>query len=302
MLGEYGCGGTWCLALAHSIDAGGHFARVGLPPFPTQGTNPTLEFANARDGYAYVPFAGPLYATHDGGKSWHRAGPIGHVVAFAVGGGKVYLVTTRHQLERSPVSHEAWVGLRRARVAVSLAVRGSHVWLLGGPRRKPDFDSLARSGDDGRTFATGEAPCFFELGGRVVPAGRGIVWAVCPTGMMGGVWLSTNGGRSFPAPRSSHDPGGLPLPQLMNGAEIFPSSPSSAVLYNGVKGPLFRTTDTGARWTPLRQTAHINQLLWLRFATSRIGAAVFSTRSHPNRARLWRTTDGGATWHAVPLS
>ena len=77
VLGEYRCGSEWCNALVRSTDAGKHFRRVALPPFSSQGTIPTFEFANARDGFAYARYASRLYVTHDGGSSWHRSGPTG---------------------------------------------------------------------------------------------------------------------------------------------------------------------------------------------------------------------------------
>ena len=158
-----------------------------------------------------------------------------------------------------------------------------------------------RSADRGATFATTRGPCIPELGGTLVPAGGGVVWAVCPSGMMAGLSLSTNGGRTFPRDSSFHDPGGLRLPLLTNGAAIVPRSTHAAVLYQGAQGPLYRTTDLGRRWTRVRHTARFGQALWLGFATSKVGAALFTTRSHENEASLWRTTDGGATWHLMPI-
>jgi hypothetical protein len=304
VLGGYRCGAGSCLALVRSTDAGKHFTRVAFPPFPSRGTEPSVAFANAHDGFAYVRYGAdaPLYVTHDGGRTWHRAGPPGVVDGFAIGGGKVYVVTTRHLLERSPVSRDAWLVLRHVQGRVWIAARGAHVWLLGGgPRRKPDFDTLARSNDAGRTFTTGPGPCFFELGGGLVPAGRGVVWAVCATGMMAGLWRSTNGGRSFPVIRSLHDSGGVWQPPMANSAWIVAPSPREAVLYGGVRGPLFRTSDAGIHWTRLRQTARFGSVDWFGFSTNRIGAVLTTTRSSPNRAELWRTTDGGATWRLVPI-
>src|SRR5262249_12376542 len=100
--------------------------------------------------------------------------------------------------------------------------------------------------------------------------------------------------------RSFHDRGGIGLPALTNGAAIYPSSPHAAVLYRGVQGPLLRTTNMGRRWTSVRKTARIAQVFWLRFATSHIRAGIFATRSHP-QGSVWRTTDGGASWHSVSV-
>jgi len=300
VLGEYRCGSTRCQALVRSTDAGKHFTRAALPPLPSQGALPTLRFANARDGFAYVPFESPLYATHDGGSSWQRAGPTGHVVAFALGGGEAYVIA-RRVLERSRVGGNAWrkATVSVSRLPVSLAARGSNVWFLGPPRRRPDFDTIAISSDRGRTFATRRTgPCLSELGGTLVPAADGVVWAVCPSGMMAGLALSRNDGRSFSI-RSFHDPGGVHRPVLTNGARIAPASPRVAVLSGGGGGPLLRTTDAGRRWSGVPRTGRIQEVFWLAFTTRRVGAAVMQTG--PQTEQLWRTTDGGKSWRSVPI-
>ena len=51
----------------------------------------------------------------------------------------------------------------------------------------------------------------------------------------------------------------------------------------------------------MRHTARIEEAFWVGFATSRVGAALFTTRSHPDQASFWRTTDGGKSWHFVPI-
>jgi len=298
VLGNYRCGGGWCLALGRSTDAGRNFTRVALPSLPSQGTVPTLEFANARDGFVYADGASPLYVTHDGGSSWDRAGPTRKVVAFALGGGEAY-VAVGHVLERSPVGRSAWrkLTVTAPRLPVSLAARASDVWFLGPPRRRPDFDTIARSSDRGRRFQPQKGPCFSELGGTLAPAADGVVWAVCPSGMMAGLTLSTNGGRSFSI-RSFHDPGGVRQPSLVNSARIAAASARVAVLSRGGGGALLRTTDLGRTWISVPQTAHIEEVLWLGFSTSRVGAAIVQVR---HRTQLWRTKDGGATWHSVPI-
>ena len=173
-------------ALLRSTDGGEEFARVGLPPFPSQGDAPDVVFANARDGFAYVEGSTPLYVTHDGGESWHRAGPRRDVSAFAAAAGFAYVVSGRHELERSRVSQDAWQrsSLAALHLPFSLAARGSDVWFLGPPRHRPDYDTLALSSDHGRTFTPLKGPCLAELGGALVPAADGVVWAVCPCGMM----------------------------------------------------------------------------------------------------------------------
>lgn len=301
VLGDYRCGGSRCLGLVRSTDGGKHFRRVVAPPTAVQGVVPTIVFADARDGFAYVGYGTPLYVTHDGGNAWRREGPNRHVTAFATAGGYAYLVAGRHRVERSRVGRNSWHRLPFAvsHRPFSLAARGASVWALGPPRHRPDFDTIALSSDRGRTFTMRKGPCLSELGGTLVPAGAGIVWAVCPTGNMGELVLSRNGGRSFPSISSVHDPGGRQQPALINSARIAAASPRIAVLSRGAEGALLRTTDAGRRWSPVRGTARITQVFWLGFSSARVGAAIVQTGT--NTVHLWRTTDAGKTWVPVPI-
>ncbi len=301
VLGGYKCASTYCLALVRSTDAGKHFRRVGLPPLPSQGNAPTIVFANARDGFAYVEDTTPLYVTRDSGERWHREGPRRDVSGFAAAGGFAYVVSGRHELERSRVGRNAWQKLMLAALhpPFSLAARGSDVWFLGPPRHRPDFDTIALSADHGRTFTPLKGPCLAELGGTLVPIADGVVWAVCPSGMMAWLALSTNGGRSFPTIRSVHDSGGIRQPALVNSARIAAASARVAVLSRGAGGALLRTTDAGRHWSSVPRTARIDEVFWLAFTTKRIGVA--AVQLGPRETQLWRTTDGGASWHSVRI-
>jgi photosystem II stability/assembly factor-like uncharacterized protein len=116
--------------------------------------------------------------------------------------------------------------------------------------------------------------------------------------MMAWLALSTDGGRSFPAIRSFHDPRGLRQPSLTNGGRIAAPSARVAVLARGAGGAFLRSTDEGRHWSVVPRTGGIRDVFSLAFATRRVGSAVVQLR---NRTELWRTTDAGATWHSVPV-
>lgn len=295
----FGSNDVWILGrgntVVRSTDGGAHFARVASPPLPTAGNGPSVVFANANDGFAYViDGGGLLYATHDGGHSWSAS--LSGVASVAVGGGHVFAITRRNGLERSPVGGDTWTKLPGAQVegaSASIAVDGSDVWLLGAPRRKPDADTIQFSSDFGRTFTSYRGPCYFDLPGRLVPFGGREVWAVCPSGMMASLLRSADDGRTFPLTRSFHDPGGVQLPPLTNGGEVFPLSGGHALVYPGVGAPLYLTANDGKTWA--RAHAPWTQQdapFWLGFPGGAVGYALAYRK-------LWRTTDYGQSWHEV---
>jgi photosystem II stability/assembly factor-like uncharacterized protein len=283
--------GPCCFSVLHTTDGGRSFARLPAPALPTEGTAPTLRFADRRDGFAFVPgVGGAFYATHDGARSWRRIA-LGTVLAFATGGGNVYAETarcslrrcTRYRFERSPVAADAWTARAPPFVPdgaiVDLAAHGSHVWLLDG-------DVLARSSDGGRSFVTGPGPCVAGLGGELSPTSASVVWAVCPTGMLAGAWRSTDGGFRFRR---------VPTPPLANSAVLAPASRNTAVLARGSR--LLRTTDGGGSWRATSTPGPVVSVAWIGFTDARVGAALVQTK--PDVEVLWRTTDGGASWSAI---
>jgi photosystem II stability/assembly factor-like uncharacterized protein len=294
LLGTVPCRVGRCAAIVRTTDGGRTFAAVGAPALPTSVNTPELRFADRRDGFAFVPWRGLFYATHDGGATWRRLG-LGRVVGFGTGAGRVFVVTTRRLLT-SPVSADAWSGralpFPSDGSALNLAAHGPTVWLLGTrPSRGPmSRDELARSSDAGRTFATMAGPCVPGLGGALAPTSARVVWAVCPTGMSAAAWRSVDGGVAFAR---------LPTPPLVNSAQIAPASATTAVLVRGFESRLLRTTDGGETWRAPRTPGHATGVLWAGFTDARVGSALVQT--HGQETALWRTTDGGATWSAVPV-
>jgi photosystem II stability/assembly factor-like uncharacterized protein len=293
LLGTVPCHGARCTAIVRTTDGGRSFVAIPAPALPTSGTTPELRFADRLDGFAFVPWRGLVYATHDGGATWRRLA-LGRLVAFATGSGNVYVVTSR-RLEYSRVSANAW----RARPLpfpsdgspLDLEAHGANLWLLGTQRATGSFhDDLARSNDAGRTFRTRAGPCVPGLGGELAPTSTNVVWAVCPTGMLGGAWRSTNGGVSFAR---------LHTPQLVNAAQIAPASATTAVLDRGVGVRLLRTTDGGEKWSAPKTPGRATSIMWVGFTDARVGAALVQTDLA--KTALWRTTDGGATWSNVRI-
>ena len=276
LLGTVPCAAGRCYAIERTVDGGRSFTRTPAPRgLPTKGTTPTLRFANARDGFVWVPFGwGTFYVTHDGGASWrHIASPA--LVALTTSGGEAYAVLARcrpsgcdrYRFARGPVHATGWTESPLPFIpdgpVVDLAAYGRRVWLLGTTRApRLRHDTLARSSDGGRTFASGAGPCVPGLGGTLVPSSARVLWAVCPTGMLAGAARSTDGGVTFAA---------LHTPQLANSGRIVPSSDEAAILDPGGAGrPLYRTVDSGATWRLAHLPADAVILSGVVFARPRV--------------------------------
>jgi hypothetical protein len=294
LLGTVPCRRGRCTAIVRTTDGGRSFAAIHAPALPRSGTTPQLRFADHLDGFVFVPWRGLFYATHDGGASWRRLA-LGRVIGFATGAGNVYVVTSR-SFEYSRVTANAWhaqpLPFTSDGSPLALAAHGANLWLLGTrPSAGPSpTDELARSNDAGRAFVTSAGPCVPGLGGELAPTSTRVVWAVCPTGMLGGAWRSTNGGVSFVRLRT---------PQLVNAAQIAPASESTAVLERGVGARLLRTTDGGKTWRAAHTPGGAVDVGWVGFTDARVGAALVQTRTAVTA--LWRTTNGGAAWSKVRI-
>jgi hypothetical protein len=304
LLGTLPCSAGRCYVIERTADGGRSFTRLTAPRrLPTEGTSPTLRFADARDGFVWVPFGwGAFWSTHDGGATWRQlASP--DVVSFTTTAAKAYAVVARctpkacsdYRFARGPASTSRWaespLPFTPDGPVLDLAARGQDVWLLGTPgsTRYPRHDVLAHSTDSGRTFVTGAGPCFPGLGGDLEPSSPRVIWAVCPTGLMAGALRSTDGAVIFTPLRT---------PPLVNAARLAPASDKTAVLAaNGAGRPLYRTTDGGTTWTSTATPGKDDVWYDVVFTDPHVGDALVQVGARA--AAVWRTTDGGTAWSKI---
>jgi photosystem II stability/assembly factor-like uncharacterized protein len=252
-----------------TTDGGRTWARVPAPALPTQGELPTLRFADARNGFAFV---GDLfYATHDGGTSWRRV-RLGEVFSLATSGRRAAAVTAR-SVEASSVSGDVWRPLTVPFTPVSVALLGHHVWILG----TRSGEKLARSDDGGTTFTVGSGPCYPGLGGQLEPASADVVWVVCPTGMLAGASRSTDGGKSF-------EPVTIPR-CCINALQLVALSARVALVAPSAPGrPTFlRTADGGRTWSSARTPAPTESVFSLELSICASVSRSYSSRASTRR-------------------
>ena len=195
-------------------------------------------------------------------------------------------------LFRAPVGGGSWTALTRAGDAFGgLWVQGADV-LLEGSSTPAQNENLQISHDQGATFTSVTPPpnvaCAFEAG--TTP----IIWAHCATGMMSGVWRSSDGGRQFATATGS---AGGRLPELPNSAAFGAASATAAV--TGFQ-QLYRTTDGGASWSPVSTPAGVSDWTYIGFTDPTHGVAL-GYRGSSRAEGIYYTIDGGASYHSVTV-
>jgi hypothetical protein len=326
VLGYVPCGGRDCPAIAATTDGGATFHPLPAPggPFgPGLGSPPTawnIRFADAADGWAFGP---ALYATHDGGRHWTAIPLPGQVRELEPGLGEVFAVvappsppcatsgtctssTPAPQVWRARPSSDHWSADPAAgAVSTGLAVHGRSVWVINAmtTRDGPAIGTrLLHSADSGGHFTLEPAPipgiaCTYS------PASDTIVWSYCSGGHFMFAYLSADAGARFTA-AGPVQPGPATPDGYPNGSTLEAASPMTAVAASDLPGnPLIRTTDGGVTWRAVQAPPDASGT-WsvIGFTTLEDGYALWEHGAptyQASAARLWRTTDGGATWSPV---
>ena len=287
-----------CGELLRTTNGGRNFIGIGAP-HATLSTGPQtpgysqIRFADTKNGFAYGP---DLYATHDGGSTWHQVDIGGTVTDLAISAGEVYATVEpigggSGRLTQSPVAHDGWTTVSAAGVVSGgLWVQGSDVIVQSGVGTGIGGNVLV-STDGGQSFTAHPAPspglpCQFAA---PTPA---VVWARCATGTESGVWRSTDLGAHFAPANPASRPG-------QPNSAVFAAASADTAVYGYQQ--LYRTSDAGATWSPVGP-AGIAQWAYLGFTDSTHGVGLAYVGSiAPGNERLYYTTDGGQTYHPVTL-
>ncbi|HEX5190701.1 MAG TPA: hypothetical protein VFW16_14225 [Streptosporangiaceae bacterium] len=298
-----------CTAMAGTHDYGTTWTEIAAPPAgPPDGTAGVsqVRFHDGKNGWAYGP---ALYATHDGGKTWHAISTKGRrVVDLSTVGSRAFAVLatgctgtgaqfgtgcTGFRLFSTPKSADRWqsvAGAAGAGLALpgGLQLTGHGGYLIAGGHL---FAGPVTSGSWNRVRGPAETPrCLAGPGSRpaLIAPGTDHLFLVCQDQGTGVITLygSIRGGSSWQRRSTVH---------AMGIAQSLAVSPGGALMLATTTG-IYRSANART-WKPASVAAPSGGFSFVGMTTDTNGVAIASTPGHA----VYITTDGGLTWRAVPI-
>ncbi len=315
VIGTVPCSTGSCLAVRRTTDGGGTWTAAPAPAaVPSAGIGQpgvsSIRFADPLDGWS---FGSSLWATHDGGATWHPASvpglPADSVMGLEASGGTVTVLVADTagaiRLATSPVASDAW------------HVTGPAVSLGAGPVPRPDL-VLSRSAGwllevdrtviapgarlVGGTWRTWQPPCTTANGPAILAAADASnLVAACDAG----VWGPPSGGLPMGAHLFLSRDGGLTF-TLVAGTLPFgypswiamPAATTIAIAGTRTSGSAIAiSADSGRTWRVVSVGSATEAITYLGFTTATQGVAIATDQA--GGARLLMTRDGGRSWSPV---
>ncbi len=312
VLGAATCDGTPCAVIVRTADGGLTWTRIPAPDAPVVVNGAPsgvrgLRFASTLDGWAFGP---DLWATHDGGDTWHRetlpGGGTPQVMALEAAAGTVHVAYwpgdgPRIAIASGRASDDA-LQLSATTVQIGagpvpqtqIVLHGTAGWLVQVNRDVVGGARLVGSG-----WQAWDPPCLGTAGPAWLAASSAAsLVAACDIGLWStpeGVHLftSADGGATF-----TEQAGALPITALA-GITTAPSQPTIVAAGNQADGSaaLIGRFGPGASWTAVAMLTGAGAFSELGFTTDAQGVAI--AQAADGTIQLLMTRDGGRTWAPV---
>ena len=277
-----------CPAVVRSRDGGRTWA--GLPAPGGAAFSGDLRFANPRDGWITVrtPIivtepggaAGTLYATHDGGATWHAV-EVSGAVRVETGGGRVWVTTgPRYAVYSAPIATDSFAKIADT-TGIELAAHGAYAYNYGAGT---DLTVLKNG-----TVTHRRLPCATGYQHHAVLAAAAdlSLAVVCGGPAEAGIQLkqaftSIDGGVTW-TPAGTPDQAGFPVSLAATNSSLFLA---------GMGMPIRATRDAGRSW-PVALPDAGSGFGYVGFTDNTHGVALPFAPS----PQIYLTTDGGDTWN-----
>jgi hypothetical protein len=314
VVGSAPCGRPPCTSLVRTRDGGATWQGVPAPviPLAMDGAQPVaiLRFADASNGW--LAAGAQLQATHDGGVHWSAVTlpglqPSGRIDSLETSAGTVdaWVVQSMSSSGAEPatlyyaaVGADAWTTVSSvssasgAGGAISLAGRTG--WVLVG-------DHQVFRTTDASTWQATPSPCPNQTSTAIAIADASTLYAACTgQGSAGGAMVdrtmvvSHDGGATFhasPNPPQTGDYGGM---------AATPDGRTLALAVTSAGGASIQLSRDGGSTYSTPYSVNESQsggLVDIGFTTGTQGVAI----AEGQQDSLLMTSDGGATWRAVPF-
>jgi hypothetical protein len=327
-LGVLPCARHRCrLQLRKTTDHGRHWFTVPAPPAPyaaaggspVPGAVASIRFADTTDGWAFGP---GLWATHDGGRTWHRLSLGGWPVqSLEAGGGRVIAVATaclrcgRFRVYTSPVTRDRWrrvpggygtggTAAAQTGPAVTVAAGTGLVTVPAplGPRQPGRPSLLTGPADGSARWHRLSTPCAKWAWNAHAAATPGLALLLGCAGQPGA-------GNQMKNVYFSPGQGGTwqPLARLPSGGYLgaVSISPAGTIVLSGYLIPVDVSWDGGRTWhgtastSPSMERAYAGgESLVAAMTTDTQG---FTLEFGTSTGKIWFTYDGAHTWQLITL-
>jgi photosystem II stability/assembly factor-like uncharacterized protein len=273
-------------------------AWVGAPAPGDAAYDGDIRFADSKNGW--IVARGPLvakdpggapstvYATHDGGASWHRIG-VQSARRVETAGGRVWLTAGSsaaplRSVYSAPIDSDTFVKVTES-VGAELVLHGRYAYVYGAGAA--EFTAIK----DGVVASRPSLPCPTDSPVNVVLAASGNLALAAVCAVAGGTgtqpklaYTSTDGGATW-TPAGTPDPGGS-IGSL--------AATGSAVFLTGQEMPIRVTRDSGRTWAVALASPGPEGFGYVGFTDDTHGVAL----AFGSSSAVYLTTDAGRTWIA----